>query len=354
MVAHFLVGNAYQYTTSDWERNIRLAASKGIDAFALNVGSDEWQVTQVAQAFTASNTCADDGFNFNLFVSFDMGSSESNYLRFNGRPLISPFSGQDCTFGRQNFNAGWTYAINSTASELIHFIPSFFVDPTTFPGATVMDGAFNNLWNAAWPMGDYDIGFGPDEAYINNLDGRSYMAGDFIYRCDDWLLAERWEVLVQNHKKVDIAQVITWNDCGESHYLAPLSVHDSQPNSQAWVDSFDHQGWLDLLVYYIVALKTGQYPTVDRDRIFLWAARLYPANVDAHDSVGRPTNWQFTKDFAWAVVLLAETATVVLQCGPSRETSREDGSGMVFTPSNFDFQTDPPMYNFNALVAASP
>jgi glucan endo-1,3-alpha-glucosidase len=31
-------------------------------------------------------------------------------------------------------------------------------------------------WNAAWPMGDYDISFEPDNSYISNLGGRSYMA----------------------------------------------------------------------------------------------------------------------------------------------------------------------------------
>ena len=52
------------------------------------------------------------------------------------------------------------------------------------------------------------------------------------------------------------------------------------------------KGWLDLQQYYISAFKSGVYPSVLRDRIFLWA-RLYPASADApRDPVGRPLGWQ--------------------------------------------------------------
>ncbi|OBZ77253.1 hypothetical protein A0H81_01817 [Grifola frondosa] len=40
--AHFIVGNTYNYTINDWFKDISLASSKGIDAFALNVGADSW------------------------------------------------------------------------------------------------------------------------------------------------------------------------------------------------------------------------------------------------------------------------------------------------------------------------
>ena len=56
---------------------------------------------------------------------------------------------------------------------------------------------------------------------------------------------------------MDIVQIISWNgpwpnewrasnidpyspDYGESHYIGPIA--GAQPNSQAWVDGFDHQG----------------------------------------------------------------------------------------------------------------
>jgi hypothetical protein len=53
------------------------------------------------------------------------------------------------------------------------------------------------------------------------------------------------------------------------------------------------EGWLELEEYYISAFKLGSYPSITRDRIFLWA-RLYPANVDVPgDLVGKPYRWQY-------------------------------------------------------------
>ena len=101
------------------------------------------------------------------------------------------------------------------------------------------------------------------------------------------------------------------DDYGESHYIGP--IEGAQPMSEGWVNGFDHQGtlsgflsghvsgtltevslkgWLDLQQYYTSAFKSGVYPSVLRDRIFLWA-RLYPANADVpHDRVGKPSGWQ--------------------------------------------------------------
>lgn len=46
--------------------------------------------------------------------------------------------------------------------------------------------------------------------------------------------------MIANRDKVDVVEVITWNDYGESHYIGP--IEGSQPNSQAWVDGMDHTG----------------------------------------------------------------------------------------------------------------
>jgi glucan endo-1,3-alpha-glucosidase len=50
VVAHMMVGNTYPYTQGDWEADIRQAHGSGIDGFALNIGSDSWQSSQVASA----------------------------------------------------------------------------------------------------------------------------------------------------------------------------------------------------------------------------------------------------------------------------------------------------------------
>ena len=63
---------------------------------------------------------------------------------------------------------------------------------------------------------------------------------NFIYRPDHWLFATRWEFLIKQRDSIDLAQIITWNDYGESHYVGP--IEGAQPNSQAWTNGFDHQG----------------------------------------------------------------------------------------------------------------
>ncbi|KAJ7078488.1 glycoside hydrolase family 71 protein [Mycena epipterygia] len=406
VVAHFIVGNTYPYTFSDWNQDIVLAMSKGIDAFALNVGIDPWQLSRVADAYAAANN---QGSSFKLFLSFDMGSlrcastgdadilrkyistyqGHPNQFMYNGRPFVSTFAGESCMFGQGSLNDGWNFALKKS-QPAIFFVPSFFVDPAIFPSLTVMDGDFN--WNSGWPMGNYDINFSSDSLYLSKLGGRTYMAGvspwffthygantynkNWIYRGDNWLFAQRWEQLIANRNSIGLAQVITWNDYGESHYVGP--IHGAQPNSQAWVNGFDHQGWLDLLVYYIAAFKTGQYPAISRDRIFLWA-RLYPAQANAaSDSVGKPNNWQWTQDYVWVVVLLSSPAQFAISCGSSKRSdklsggftklqlllsstcsvtasiSRNNISIVNFTPSGFNFRINPPTYNFNAFVAASP
>lgn len=50
VVAHHMVGNTYPYTPQDWAADINAAHNAGIDGFALNIGTDEWQPGQVAAA----------------------------------------------------------------------------------------------------------------------------------------------------------------------------------------------------------------------------------------------------------------------------------------------------------------
>ncbi|KAI8970639.1 glycoside hydrolase family 71 protein [Trametes punicea] len=425
--AHVIVGNTYNYTITNWLNDIALAASNGIDAFALNVGSDAWEPSQVANAYAAAgqynanrtgiSTSGTTGTNnatvaaFKIFLSFDMSAlpcsrpsdaqllqtyiktyaNNTGQMLYNGRVLISTFAGESCTFGASSLNQGWLNAVKPSNGSLpgVWFVPSFFIDPSTFPGLTVIDGAFN--WNSAWPMGNYNITFGPDLSYITNLGHRTYMAAvspwffthygpnsfnkNFIYRGDDWLLAQRWEMLVQNRMLVPLTEVLTWNDFGESHYVGP--IEGMQPMSQAWVNGFDHEPWLNLMHHYIAAYKTGSYPPITKDRVFMWG-RLYPANATAPDPVGKPANWQWAQDYLWAITLLTAPANVTLSCGTSSQTTRvpaglsklklqlsancaakatvvrNSKTALSFSPAGFSFNMHPPSYNYNAFVAASP
>ncbi|TFK24019.1 glycoside hydrolase family 71 protein [Coprinopsis marcescibilis] len=424
VLMHFIVGNAYPYTASDWSRDIALASSKGIDGFVLNVGVNEWQLSRVSDAYdAASSFSSTSNAPFKMAVSFDMGSlpcaalSDGDILRTyvntfhehesqlmvqgdaGERPLFLTFAGQGCMFGQNSVNEGWTMVLKDESLPAIHFLPSFFLDPGLYGGMSSADGAFS--WDSAWPMGNYDITNNYDTAYRTYLNGRTYMAAvspwffthygantynkNFIYRADNWLLAERWELLIRDREIVDMVQIISWNDYGECHYMGP--IEGAQPLSEAWTAGYDHQGWLDLQHYYITAYKTGSYPTIEGDRVFLWG-RLYPARTQVlTDPVGVPYNFRFTEDFVWAVVLLTTDAQVTLSCiqegdsdsdngeesttqnlsaglsklrlkltydcSPVAQITRNGEDVLRFAPEGFRFSTQPTAYNFNAFVAAS-
>lgn len=111
-------------------------------------------------------------------------------------------------------------------------------------------------------------------------------------------------------KQIDIVQVISWNgkpsqkppfldsphltdqtntDYGESHYIGPIK--GAQPHSQAWVDGFPHDAWLHMNAYFARAFREGKYPSIEKDRIFMWA-RLHPKDAETPDTVPRPRNWE--------------------------------------------------------------
>ncbi len=48
--------------------------------------------------------------------------------------------------------------------------------------------------------------------------------------------------------------------------------------------------WLNITKYYSTAFKTGSYPPIETDQLYMWA-RTHPANARAsNDPVGPPSN----------------------------------------------------------------
>jgi glucan endo-1,3-alpha-glucosidase len=45
-----MMGNTFPYTVDSWKADIQLAHSAGIDGFALNLGTDDWQTGHVGDA----------------------------------------------------------------------------------------------------------------------------------------------------------------------------------------------------------------------------------------------------------------------------------------------------------------
>jgi glucan endo-1,3-alpha-glucosidase len=310
----------------------------------------------------------------------------------------------------------------------VHFVPSFFVDPATFGSyAGVMDGAFN--FNSGWPIEldvpkaqsvlapaglaaavsgapvpsglTADAALAPfagntttDDEYRAGLaklpaGGGTYMAAaspwffthyggalnkNFMYLGDNHLYASRWENLVATRDSVDIIELISWNDYGESHYLKDSTEFDAMPPNTDWVPGMSHQGWLDMTAYYAAAFKTGVYPTVQEDALYVWARPHARTATAAADALPPPTSFELTQDAAWAVVLATAPGVLTLTTGGTTQTynvsaganklaqalspgdtlratlTRADATVLDLTPS-FTFQGATDTYNYNAFVA---
>jgi len=168
----------------------------------------------------------------------------------------------------------------------------------------------------------------------------------------------------------------------------------------ALITGYD-SGWLDMTAYYARAFKTGAYPIIQRDRVFVWA-RPHPRDALSSDHVPPPKNYALVRmltphvyepnqlslqvnDDWYAVVFAVQPTTVVLS-SPQVSSARSDtdyrsaiivdvqpgvtklrcplvvngtmrvqlqrGESMVmdYVADGFVFDGSPPSYNFNAWV----
>lgn len=195
---------------------------------------------------------------------------------------------------------------------------------------------------------------------------------NWIYRGDDWLLATRMEQIIAMRTKVDMVEIISWNDYGESHYIGPIRA--DQPNSQGWTNGMDHQGWLSIIKLYSTAFKTGRYPS-NTDSITVWS-RPHPKGATATaPSNPRPSGWQNTDDNVYAFITVTNPSTVTVFSGTNSVTwnnvppgvskfSVGSGAGSIgakivrngktikeySSGSAFQYTTSPADYNFNYFV----
>ncbi|OQE13014.1 hypothetical protein PENFLA_c057G06428 [Penicillium flavigenum] len=170
--AHFMVTNSANYTSSDWENDMKLAQDAHIDAFALNMAyNDPTNMKALAAAFAAA-----DSVGFKLFFSFDYAgngdwpkndvvdlitqySAHSSYFFYKGKAFVSTFEGP----GRAD---DWPLIKLTTNCFFVPSWSSLRAKPAIETG--VVDGLFS--W-AGWPWGDEDMNTYIDASYIQYLAG---------------------------------------------------------------------------------------------------------------------------------------------------------------------------------------
>ncbi|ROW08071.1 hypothetical protein VPNG_06075 [Cytospora leucostoma] len=343
---------------SDYDDDMVQAKDLGIDAFALNIGTDSFTDSQLEYAYeSAANN------DMKVFISFDFNwfstssdaakvgqmiakySSEPAQLTVDGKAFASSFSGDGLDVS----------AVKSAAGIDVFFAPNFSPyatpDPDSIEGALNWMGWDTNGDNKAPTDGINVTVVEGDEKYRTWLTSKSYIAPispwfsthygaevsyskNFVFP-SDLLWYTRWnDVLTTSPEFVEI---ITWNDYGESHYIGPLSSMHDDDGASKWVNDMPHDGWRDVAKPFIAAYKAGAAAVDDyitEDKIVYWY-RPAPRSVDcdATDNTmkpgnndsgnyfeGRPNGWEILEDFVFVVSLLTSPGSVTVTSGDNTET----------------------------------
>ncbi|CAI7675136.1 unnamed protein product [Penicillium pancosmium] len=349
---HFMIGIVGNRKSADeYDADMRRAKESGIDAFALNIGTDPYTDEQLGFAYRSA--ARND---MKVFLSFDfnwwspsnpfaIGAKVAQFagleaqLKVDNKPFVSSFAGDG--IDRQS--------IVSAAGRDIFFAPNFHPGQGDFSS---VQGALNWM---AWPSNGYNKAPTPgqnvtvaagDEAYIHALAGKPYIApvspwfsthyGSEVPYSKNWVFPsdllwyERWQEILQLGPR--FVEIVTWNDYGESHYVGPLSSPHGDDGNSKWAMDMPHNGWLDMAKPFIAAYKAGSTSAgdfVQEDQLVYWyRPTKRDVNCDATDTtmggannasgnffMGRPNGWESMKDEVFVVSLLKTAAEVHVQSG---------------------------------------
>ena len=143
----------------------------------------------------------------------------------------------------------------------------------------------------------------------------------------------------------------------------------------------NHTAWLNLTSYYSAAFKSGTYPPIVKDQLYMWA-RTHPANATASaDTVGKPNNYQIMQDSMIIACFSTAPGNILVSTfangtqarnytisaginvfnSPLNTTGgtmwaqlqRNGKTLLTLQPSTFKYVSNPTTYNYNAFVAGT-
>jgi hypothetical protein len=344
---------------ADYDSDMKLAKAAGIDAFALNIGTDSYNEAQLGYAYESA--AAND---MKVFISFDFNwyspsgdagkvgelikafGSKPAQLMVDNKVFVSSFAGDGLSVD----------AVRAAAGTDIFFAPNFHPEQTPDPSA--VDGALNWVaWdsdgaNKAPKPGGTNLTVAQNDAtYTKWLGEKGYIApvspwfnthyGPEVSYSKNWVFPgdllwyNRWnEILALSPRFLEI---ITWNDYGESHYIGPLSSKHTDDGNSKWVNDMPHNGWLDMAKPFIAAYKAGAKSPAEfikEDKIIYWyRPTLKSLDCDATDTTmqdapnpqgnyfkGRPDGVDSLQDAVFVVALLKEAGKVTAISGGNSKT----------------------------------
>lgn len=358
---HFMIGIISDRTSaSDYDSDMQIAKDLGIDAFALNIGTDDFTDTQLGYAYdSAANN------DMKVFISFDFNwfsptddatkvgeiianySSHSAQLKVDGKVFASSFSGDGLDVS----------AVKGAAGTDVYFAPNFSPDKTS--DVDVVDGALNWMgWDSNGdnkaPIPGHNVTVVQGDIHYNTwLGTKSYIAPvspwfsthygievsyskNFVFP-SDLLWQDRWDQVLE--KQPQFVEIITWNDYGESHYIGPLSSKHYDDGASKWVNDMPHDGFRDVAKPYIAAYKAGASSPDDyvtEDKIVYWyRPHLSTAECDSTDNtiggdssnnasgnyfIGKPNGYEELADSVFVVTMLTADGSLTVTSGDNTQT----------------------------------
>jgi hypothetical protein len=314
--AHYMVAwprGGPQASIESYRSEMHDAHARGIDGFALNCGG--WDLNEphykrrVMDMYEAAASLA---FDFTLFVSADGRAQDEignivestrglkAQLRIDGKPVVSAYGA-----GGKRFSDG------AALIDRVERLGAFFM-PHFFPESGERRITSLAADQIAQRLGDADGYFyfgaagSPDliAESIETLSAKLHARGKLFmapvtpyyrglpagtnYRAFETEgfsgMAAEWEAAIASN--ASWVQIVTWNDWAESTYVAPLPMPaGATGRAHVYDDRFgellSHTAYLDASAYYIQWFKTGEKPSITRDRLFYFY-RLNPVASDGH------------------------------------------------------------------------
>ena len=339
--AHYMVCFAtYGEKVEAYQREMKEAQAAGIDGFALNCGAWKKEPHYMRRAKLIYEAAEKLGTGFQLFFSADGPPSEAevvdmvktyashpNQLRWQGRAVLSTFGGS---------KAAWREKVFAPLKEAgieVFFVPFFYPEPVTeLPGDAAVAKHVQRWADLADGLFFFGAAGQPKElaacntSYAKHLKaaGKLCMAG---YTPHYWGMKQpdrryyetlggegteiQWAAIIQ--AQPEWVEIVTWNDWGESSYVAP--VEDPAQWAPFLTRGFhrSHAGYLELSKYFIEWYKTGSQPPVRQETLF-WFCRTHPKDAVAED---KPVTGRHgpIEDVLYLTTMLKEPAELCVSTG---------------------------------------
>ena len=343
------------------------AKAAGIDAFALNIGTDSYTGDQLDYAYQSA---ANNGMK--VFISFDFNwyttaqasdigqliktyGGQSSQLKVDGKIFVSSFQGDGLDLG----------AVASASGYLrtdLFFAPNFESQNLGSADALFNWMAWPNNGNNKAPDASHNLTVSDgDQIYVNALAGKPYVApvaawfsthyGPEVSYSKNWVFPsdllwfQRWTDILTLAPQ--FLEIITWNDFGESHYVGPISASHLDDGNSKWVNDMPHDGFLQMAKPYIAAFKAGSKSVdsyIESDQLIYWyRPSLKSASCDSTDtcrdpiaspsdnySIGKPNGYDTMEDSVFVVALLKSAGTVYVQSGGNEQTFPANAGANAF------------------------